>query len=363
MRVSRVLPIRPFADSGEIVPITQPPKGRPSRARVLVTLAGACFVVGSAVVMHFRLGGLRFAANYDDIAELCAAWLSAAACLWASRRGEPRMRRSWQLFGASVFFWGAGQAVWGYYEVILGGQAPSPSLADVGFLAAVPLMVGALLVFPVPPVRSLARAVMLLDGGAVAASTLFVSWALVLGPVYRSHQGDVLSQVVTLAYPAGDVLIVIVLLSVAVRASRAGWIPLAFVGTGVLGLAFSDSAFAYLSQSGDYGVGLNVDIGWILAFILIGLAPIWTGATEVPQSGGHIAEPSRPAGAVPPRRRCAGGGDRLPGDRPQSRRVPVCDSDRCGGHSGLQAVGSPVRQRLARERAGRPVRGARATFE
>ena len=191
------------------------------------------------------------------------------------------MRRFWALLGASVFVWGAGQAVWSYYEVMLGRQVPSPSLADVGFLSAVPLMVGALLVFPVPPVRSLARAVMLLDGGAVAASTLFVSWGLVLGPLYRSHQGDVLAQVVTLAYPAGDVLIVIVLLSVAVRASRSAWIPLAFVASGVLGQAFSDSAFAYLSQSGSYGFGLNVDIGWILAFTLIALAPIWTGETEV----------------------------------------------------------------------------------
>jgi diguanylate cyclase (GGDEF)-like protein/PAS domain S-box-containing protein len=164
---------------------------------------------------------------------------------------------------------------------LVGGVVRSPSRAVVGFLSAVPLLVGALLVFPVPPVRSLARAVMLLDGGAVAASTLFVSWGLVLGPVYRSHQGDVFAQVVTLAYPAGDVLIVIVLLSVAVRASRSAWIPLAFVGAGVLALAFSDSAFAYLSQSGSYGFGLNVDIGWILAFTLIALAPIWTGETEL----------------------------------------------------------------------------------
>ena len=67
------------------------------------------------------------------------------------------MRRFWALLGASVFVWGAGQAVWSYYEVMLGRQVPSPSLADVGFLSAVPLMVGALLVFPVPPVRSLAR--------------------------------------------------------------------------------------------------------------------------------------------------------------------------------------------------------------
>jgi diguanylate cyclase (GGDEF)-like protein/PAS domain S-box-containing protein len=249
--------------------------------RIRATLAVVCLAVVSVVVMHFRLGGSRVAVDYDDLAEWAAAWLAAGSCLWAWRRGEARMRRFWVLFAAAMFAWGAGEAVWVYYQVVLGAQVPSPSLADVGYLSAVPLTVAALLAFPVSPLRPFARAVMLLDGALVAVSTLFVSWAFVLGPLYRAHQGGVFAQAVTLAYPAGDVIVVIVLLWVAARASRLARVTLGFVAAGVLATAFSDSAFYYLSAHGSYGLGLNVDLGWIVGFLLIALAPIWTRETAV----------------------------------------------------------------------------------
>jgi diguanylate cyclase (GGDEF)-like protein/PAS domain S-box-containing protein len=264
------------------------PRGR---LRLFATLAAASLIVISEVWLYFRPGGSRLAVDYDDLAEWAAAWLAAGSCLWASRRGEARMRRFWALVAASAFAWGAGQAVWSYYEVGVGGQVPFPSLADVGFLLAVPLMVAALLSFPLPPVRSLVRVMVLLDGALVAAATLFVSWALVLGPVYRAHQGGVFAQAVTLAYPMSDVVVVVVVLFVAVRASRSAWISLGLVGGGFLALAFSDSAFAYLSQSGSYGLGLNVDIGWIVGFLLIALAPIWTGETAARRAS--VERPSR----------------------------------------------------------------------
>jgi diguanylate cyclase (GGDEF)-like protein/PAS domain S-box-containing protein len=244
--------------------------------RVFAALAAFVFAGVSYVWMHFRLGGSTVALDYDDVVEWACAWLAAGTCIWVSRRGDARMRRFWTLVGASALAWGAGQAVWVYYEVIAGGQVPSPGLDDVGFLLAVPLMVAALLAFPLADARRLTRSVMLLDGALVGAATLFVSWALVLGPLYRAHQGGAFAQAVTLAYPASDVLIVVVLVSVAARVSRSALRPLGFVGAGVLALAFSDSAYAYLSQSGGYGSGLNVDIGWIVGFLLLALAPIWT---------------------------------------------------------------------------------------
>jgi diguanylate cyclase (GGDEF)-like protein/PAS domain S-box-containing protein len=260
------------------------------RSRLWATVAVVCVVALSEAVMHLHPGGSRLAVDFDNIAELTAAWLAAGSCLWASRRVERRLRRFWTLAAASTFAWGAGQGVWTYYEVGLGGQVPSPSLADIGFLSAVPLMVATLLAFPVARLQRFARPVMVLDGALVATSTLFVSWALVLGPIYRSHQGSGFAQTVTLAYPAGDALIVVVVLSVAARATRSAWITLGFVGGGVLAVAFSDSAFAYLSQAGQYGLGLNVDIGWIAGFLLIALTPIWTGETSE-----RIAEVGRPS--------------------------------------------------------------------
>ncbi len=264
--------------------------------RAVATLAAGCVVVVSAVWMHFRLGGRSVALDYDDVAEWIVAWLAAASCLWAWRHAEVRMRRFWAFAAVSAFMWGAGQGVWVYYKVVLGVSVPSPSLADAGFLSAVPLLVVALLLFPVSPVRSLARPVMLLDAVLVAVASLFVSWALILGPLSRAHRGGVLAQTVTLAYPVTDVILVVVVAIVAARGSRAAWVPLGFIGGGVLGWVFSDSAVFYLSRRHEYGPGLDVEIGWIVAFLLLALAPFWTQDLTVKQSA---ERPSRIGLLVP----------------------------------------------------------------
>jgi len=52
------------------------------------------------------------------------------------------------------------------------------------------------------------RARSVLDGMVIATALLFVSWTLVLGPLWRSTDLTTLGGLVTLAYPFGDVVIV-----------------------------------------------------------------------------------------------------------------------------------------------------------
>ena len=266
------------------------------RRRVGVTLAIVAFAVVSALWLHFQPGGETRAVQYDDVAEGVAAWLAAAMCLRSFRR-QRSLRSFWALLGASTFVWGVGEAVWVYYEVVRGVAVPFPSPADVGFLAAMPLMVAALLTFPVSRLARFGPVVMLLDGVLSAAATLFVSWAFVLGPLYRSPEGGRLAQAVTLAYPVSDVVIIVVLLWVLARAPRTAWLPLGLVGAGLLALTVSDSAFLYLSQSGGYGRGLTVDMGWIVGFLLIALASVWTPAMDAARI--RSARPT-PIGALVP---------------------------------------------------------------
>jgi diguanylate cyclase (GGDEF)-like protein/PAS domain S-box-containing protein len=249
--------------------------GRPALARIS-TLGAVAVVVVTGAWLQFQFGGPRVTEASDDLVEWAAAWLAAGSCLWAWRRGEPQLRGLWAFVGSAALAWGAGEAVWTYYEVGLGRHVPFPSLADVGFLAAVPLIVAALLAFPLAPLGSVGRVRALLDGALVASATLFVSWATVLGPMYRTHQGGRFTQALSLAYPLGDLVIVVVVLCVAASAARQNWVALGFVGGGVLAMAVSDSMFAYLSQSSQYGVGNTLDVGWTAGFLSIALAPIWS---------------------------------------------------------------------------------------
>jgi hypothetical protein len=98
------------------------------------------------------IGGPRLTDGVDDVGELIAALAAAVACFFAAAHVSSRSMR-WVLLGASAFSWAAGEGVWTYYDLIRGVQVPFPSLADVGFLAAVPLAVAGLLLFPSTPRR------------------------------------------------------------------------------------------------------------------------------------------------------------------------------------------------------------------
>jgi signal transduction histidine kinase len=117
----------------------------------------------------------------------------------------------------------------------------------------------------------------LLDGLLIAAALLFISWDLVLGPVYAASPTDLLSQAVGLAYPASDIVMVTIVLLTITRLRIGQRAPLVLLAGGVLLNAVADSAFAYLTTVQNFGSSNPVDLGWTLGYALIGLAAIRAG--------------------------------------------------------------------------------------
>ena len=149
-------------------------------------------------------GSVKLTAN---LAQLLAPTLAAASCAWAAASGSGRTRRAWALLAASAGSWAVGQATWVWYEHLARRELPFPSLADVGYLLAIPLAAAAMLAFPGRAERAALQARSLLDGAVIASSLLYISWALVLGPVFRAGEGSAVEQAIALAYPAGDVVL------------------------------------------------------------------------------------------------------------------------------------------------------------
>jgi PAS domain S-box-containing protein len=147
-------------------------------------------------------------------------------------------------------------------------------VADIGYFTAVPLAIAGLVSFPGVVRRGFARARQLLDALMIAASVLFASWALVLGPTFRSDHGSLLKQVLSVAYPASDVAIVSLALTVALAAQRYDRAAIWLVMAGMVGFALSDSGFAYFTTLNNYGIGNVLDTGWVLGYFLIALGPL-----------------------------------------------------------------------------------------
>ena len=244
------------------------PTSRPRLAAALVT---AALVVVAVVLLTGAAGPAGVALS--DLTQLLAATGATLACLRTARRASGRRRHSWTALAVACGGWAAGQAVWSWYELALGIEAPFPSPADLGFLVFPVAAATALALHPAPVTSFQARGRRLLDGVLVAASLALLSWVTVLGAVVREHT-DPVGTAVALAYPAGDVVVltmVVVLVSTAVADRRA----LILVGAGTGTIAAADSAFLYLTSLGRYDSDLHlVGLGWASGFLLIGLGAL-----------------------------------------------------------------------------------------
>jgi diguanylate cyclase len=213
---------------------------------------------------------IRFVAN---LSTGVAPMVAAVCCARAAARAAGRTRRAWALLAGSAASWGIGQAIWFWYEQVAHWELPFPSLADLGYLGAIPLAVLAMLAFPARAERLAVQVRSLLDGGIVAASLLYVSWGFVLGPVFHGAEGGLLEQVIALAYPTGDIVLATIVLLVVGR-SRRGPVPVVLLGVALTSLTVADTGFAYLTQQGTYYSGMPVDAGWFAGYALIAAAAL-----------------------------------------------------------------------------------------
>ena len=209
----------------------------------------------------------------DDLGELLAALVAGAACFMAARRLE-RSRTAWQFLAASSFAWAAGEAVWCYYDLFRGVTLPFPSLADVGFLAAVPLAVVGLRSFPGRPRPAGSQLAGRLGRMLGGFAGFFVLCVMVVGAARGVPIGAILKHVVGLAYPVSDVVMVSVV-AMAARRERRHRTSLFLVLAGLLAFTVADTSFAYLTAGGTYGTGNALDTGWVLGYLLVALGALW----------------------------------------------------------------------------------------
>lgn len=245
----------------------------PRRSFVVGAAASAVTAVLFLLWIVLGIGGARVADGFDDVGELVAAVVAAVLCALAARRTSCH-RRSWVLVALSSLTWAAGEAVWTFEDLIRGVRLPFPSPADAFFVAAIPLMIGGLVLFPQASPRTAHRVQGILDGCIVAAALLYASWATILGPIYRAHRGSVLKQVLTLTYPASDVVMLSLVVILIARSGLNRRTSMGLVMAGVAAFAVADSAFAYLTEVNKYNTTF-LDTGWVVGFLLIGLGALW----------------------------------------------------------------------------------------
>jgi len=220
---------------------------------------------------------------YADLVPAAAAIASGLMCLHATRRPLPdlaehearQLNRAWRLLGLAGLSWGAGELAWTWYE-LAGRAVPLPSLADVGFMLAVPLMTAALLAFPTAAPRHLpGRLRVLLDGMVIAASLFGLTWLVSIDVLVTGPSGPWLwDRVISGFYPLGDVVNLSIAATALAHARKRALASFGLITAGIALIAASDVGFLYLTQHDAYASGGSVDLGWCVGFFLVGFAAL-----------------------------------------------------------------------------------------
>ena len=229
-----------------------------------------------------------------------AALIAGTACLFRSRSVlEPRTRAAWQLLGAAATAWGLGQVVTCGHHLGLGPGATFSSIANLGYLLAVPLFAAGLLSLAVPAKQRATPIRAVIDGLLIGIAALLVGWVTVLGPVAHSSADSQASKVLLLTYPAGDVALVTLVAYVLLRVRSTGIhpdVPLRLIVIALAGFAIADSGYAYLTLAGHYTSGSLIDAGWLGGFAALCIAATLSPRTSEPAP----ALPLRPPGLFLP---------------------------------------------------------------
>jgi diguanylate cyclase (GGDEF)-like protein len=226
-------------------------------------------------------GSITFATAVNDAVQLLVPLVVAAPlAVRAGRRARGRARSAWWLLAGSAVAWGLGQASWTWSELVLHRAVPFPSSADVGFLAAVPLLIAAVVSFPAPHLRRIGRTRATIDGCIAASALLFMAFSTVLADLHTTVGGGVVAWLLAAIYPTADLLVLAVVLASADRRGGRWSGPLPLIGAGAAALAVADAAFAVLAVESAYGPNPVTDGGWPIGFLLIGLAALRAPADD-----------------------------------------------------------------------------------
>lgn len=270
-------------------PTTEPPSVVPQ-----IALAAACgaYAIGAAL----GWGSERLALIMGDFGLSLAALVAAVSCALFARRQRSPYRPAWLLFAASSAMAGVGNAVWGWYEVILRVPVPSPSLADFCFLLFAPPAIVGLLVLAKRPVTRAGWVCLGLDAWLIGGSLLTLSWSLALANTAHFAGRTVAQCALALAYPLLDIVLVSMVLVLHLRRSS---VHRSAINTAIAALALTvlcDALFSSPLLREHYTSGQILDAGWFGGSMLLAYAP-WV-ARRAPQDLTE-SEPARTTAPLP----------------------------------------------------------------
>ena len=240
--------------------------------------------VAMVVIVVFHIGGI-LALRVGQFSPLTGAFIGGTLVLSSvllpmrkSENVEPWIgseQVGWVLIGLGTILWGMGETFWRYYMSI--GQAPFPSVADIGYSTLPVLIFIGLLLLPSSESGG-NRFLLLMDSLISMGSILAIAWYLLLGSLAQMPGEANLGKFLGLYYPIADTALLSCVVFILLRnhgskyRATARRTSLLVIGLGLCFFVTSDYIFNIQQNAGTYVEATWIDLGWPLGLMTLGVA-------------------------------------------------------------------------------------------
>jgi diguanylate cyclase (GGDEF)-like protein/PAS domain S-box-containing protein len=238
-------------------------------------LAGYAVWMALLVVAHYTFAGQRTATAALIEVSGVAAMVAGVSI------NRPARRTPWLLLAAANLTGTLGEIASHVYATVTHAPVPFPSFADVIYLAAYPLYVAGLAMFirsrsTGPDARSTIDALVLLVG------LILLSWVFLIMPDAASASLSLSQRIVSVAYPVGDLFVLVTLARLLTPGTARGPSTVLFAFGTVCGVA-SDVAYD-LIQDTSHRTDVLLSLGYLVSAIAWGAAALHPSMVELTRS-------------------------------------------------------------------------------
>jgi diguanylate cyclase (GGDEF)-like protein len=205
--------------------------------------------------------------------------LAGVLCIIGGRRTRPGSAVP-ALLGASVICWGLGDVVI-TVQSLGGATPPTPSLADALYICFFPLTYVAVFLLVRGETRRLSTPTWL-DGSVAGFGAAAVCAAFAFSAIVHTTGESTLGVAVNLAYPVGDVLLLLLVVGGTAVLSGRRMAPWLLIATGLLINVLGDTSNLLQSSFGATHLGVLLNAAaWPISTLLVSLAmSVSPGATD-----------------------------------------------------------------------------------
>jgi diguanylate cyclase (GGDEF)-like protein/PAS domain S-box-containing protein len=198
---------------------------------------------------------------------------SAAAMVVGIIRNKPRRRAAWVVLALGVTTFSLGDITYDVLTKFMHEVNPFPSISDVFYLATYPLLAAGLILMVRSHRQRDEGAGALLDALIITSGLGALSWIYLIQPYVHALDMTVLSKLISIAYPLGDILLLCVLVRLVFDGgTRSASVRLLAVGA--CGVLIADCVYGWIQLHGSWKVGGPTDLGWVLFYVCWGAAAL-----------------------------------------------------------------------------------------